>query len=712
MNPAVYYLSSLETNIPYVPVGVDMPDGKTWDQYNLNTSVYSDGTPIPRFGPNSGAAWAALTTGGCRFYANDSGNANLYGRLYNWYAVNGIDGTGITKDIAPEGWRVAELGDWQGLSTAIGGNSVAGGLLKETGTTYWLTSTTPGTNTYGFGARGGGLASGVSGVFDNIKVAGYWWPFGATADRQAIMTYNSAALNLTSTQGLANRGYSVRLIKRDIEIPGFTTTLGTILAKSVTTGGFIPTDYTEIPSEVGIAWSTLSNPNIIANNSIVYPSPYSLGPYSINLPGLSPNTTYNIRAYAKLISGTAYANNVSFTTRNGVAALTTDAASSITASTATCGGNITDDGGDAITARGVCWNTISGPTIANSKTIDGGGTGSFTSSITGLSSAETYYVRAYATNSVTTTYGNEQSFMTSIGTGLILDLYPSAHHAYSLRKLRTLYTGAALRVRRTVGATTVIVDVNFDTTTGAVALTSLISLPPVSGTTTATTLGQFAAIAGYGTPDAGVPANQNIFVVTWFDQSGNGKNPTQATPGNQPRLVSSTTADLERSGGKVAVRFTKASGESLSMADTTANINNMSSYWVGQFVGTTGSQIGYAVGVSNRFYFPFTGGTLVYAGYGGSATAITLESSLSTSRRLYELLAPTPGSTTLAQGWSNGAAGGTRAIATAATSNIQIGTGGGNYFDGYIQEIIGWQSNAGRLGKEININTYWTIYIP
>ena len=72
------------------------------------------------------------------------------------------------------------------------------------------------------------------------------------------------------------------------------------------------------------------------------------------------------------------------------------------ATTATSGGNITSDGGATITAREVCWNTSVGPTIANSKTIDGTGTGIFVSSVTGLTAGTIYYIRAYATNSAGT----------------------------------------------------------------------------------------------------------------------------------------------------------------------------------------------------------------------------------------------------------------------------------------------------------------------
>lgn len=93
--------------------------------------------------------------------------------------------------------------------------------------------------------------------------------------------------------------------------------------------------------------------------------------------------------------------------------LTTTAVSSIANTTATCGGNITNQGSSAVTARGVCWSTAQNPTIANSKTTDGSGIGSFTSNLTGLATNTTYYVRAYATNSTGTTYGTQHNFTTS-----------------------------------------------------------------------------------------------------------------------------------------------------------------------------------------------------------------------------------------------------------------------------------------------------------
>ncbi|MGE4288552.1 MAG: two-component regulator propeller domain-containing protein [Salinivirgaceae bacterium] len=92
--------------------------------------------------------------------------------------------------------------------------------------------------------------------------------------------------------------------------------------------------------------------------------------------------------------------------------VTTTAISAIAQTTATSGGNVISDGGAEVTARGICWNTTANPTIANSITSDGTGTGEYTSSLSGLTANTTYYVRAYATNSEGTAYGNEINFTT------------------------------------------------------------------------------------------------------------------------------------------------------------------------------------------------------------------------------------------------------------------------------------------------------------
>lgn len=126
--------------------------------------------------------------------------------------------------------------------------------------------------------------------------------------------------------------------------------------------------------------------------------------------GLTAGTTYHYRIVGTNSDGTSYGNDMTVTP--GAAVLTTTAASAITMTTATSGGNITSDGGAAVTARGVCWATTANPTITSPHTTDGSGTGTFTSNITGLSSNTVYHVRAYATNSAGTWYGDDKTFST------------------------------------------------------------------------------------------------------------------------------------------------------------------------------------------------------------------------------------------------------------------------------------------------------------
>jgi hypothetical protein len=128
-----------------------------------------------------------------------------------------------------------------------------------------------------------------------------------------------------------------------------------------------------------------------------------------------PGTRYYVRSYATNNVGTTYGNVISFTTLPASipSGITTNNITSITKNTASGGGNITSSGGLTITARGVCWsNTSSAPTVSNSRSSDGTGTGSFLSSLTNLLPGTTYYVRAYATNNIGTGYGNTITFTT------------------------------------------------------------------------------------------------------------------------------------------------------------------------------------------------------------------------------------------------------------------------------------------------------------
>jgi uncharacterized protein (TIGR02145 family) len=197
-------------------------------------------------------------------------------------------------------------------------------------------------------------------------------------------------------------------------IPTVTTNaISSITTTTATSGGNITSDGGATITARGICWSTTANPTIALTTKTVDGT--GIGAFTSSITGLAANTRYYVRAYATNSVGTAYGADSVFTTSGAtVATLTTTAASIITGTTATCGGNITSDGGVTITARGICWSTSANPTIAlATKTVDGTGTGVFTSSITGLTANTLYYVRAYATNSVGAAYGTQQTFTTS-----------------------------------------------------------------------------------------------------------------------------------------------------------------------------------------------------------------------------------------------------------------------------------------------------------
>src|ERR1035437_8543587 len=202
--------------------------------------------------------------------------------------------------------------------------------------------------------------------------------------------------------------------KKEPVLPTLTTSdVTNVTINSATSGGSITKDGGAAVTARGVCWATVANPTI--TDSFTSDSK-GTGSFTSAITGLTSNTLYHIRAYATNSAGTAYGNDVSFTTTPIVVpTLTTTIISSITLTTAVSGGNITSDGNGAITARGVCWATTSTPTITNSLTTDSTGTGSFTSNLTGLLPATTYYVRAYATNSAGTAYGNEISFTTAVG---------------------------------------------------------------------------------------------------------------------------------------------------------------------------------------------------------------------------------------------------------------------------------------------------------
>ena len=140
---------------------------QVWMAENLATTKYNDNSSITKVTGN--AEWIALTTEAYCWYANDETTYKpLYGAIYNWFAVN-------EGNLCPTGWRVPTDEDWTALTTFLLGETVAGGKLKEAGTTHWLTPNTGATNETGFTALPGGYRFRVTGTFADAGKLSYWW---------------------------------------------------------------------------------------------------------------------------------------------------------------------------------------------------------------------------------------------------------------------------------------------------------------------------------------------------------------------------------------------------------------------------------------------------------------------------------------------------------------------------------------------------------
>lgn len=265
-----------------------------------------------------------------------------------------------------------------------------------------------------------------------------------TTNGTGIGTFTSNITGLTHGTTYYLRAYSTNSIGTSYGVELSFKTIAVILPtistrpiSSLTTataisGGNITSNGGATIIARGVCWSIFQNPTILNSNTT---DGTGTGLFDSNIKELTPGKTYYLRAYATNFVGTSYGNEISFTTLNGIITLTTMTISSNSVSSAISGGNVISDGGSSVTAKGICWNTSTNPTIElSTKTTDGNGTGFFKSELSNLVQGTNYYLRAYATNAVGTTYGNEISFYAGIEIGLryaggiIFYIDNSGHH--------------------------------------------------------------------------------------------------------------------------------------------------------------------------------------------------------------------------------------------------------------------------------------------
>lgn len=140
---------------------------QVWTAKNLDVTTYRNGDVIPQV--TDPTQWATLKTGAWCYYNNDSANGAIYGKLYNWYAVNDPRG------LAPTGYHIPSDAEWTTLTTFLGGETVAGGKMKATGTALWSTPNIDATNTSGFTGLPGGFRGNDGWSFVFVGSYGNWW---------------------------------------------------------------------------------------------------------------------------------------------------------------------------------------------------------------------------------------------------------------------------------------------------------------------------------------------------------------------------------------------------------------------------------------------------------------------------------------------------------------------------------------------------------
>lgn len=193
-------VTDVEGNVyPTIKIGQ-----QEWMVENLKTATYNDGTSISNVTDN--AAWANLSSAAFSWVGNDVANKDVYGALYNWYAVDSMK-------LCPIGWSIPSADNWSPLVSTEGGALAAGGRMKEVGTTLWQAPNTGATDESGFSARPAG-ARDLTGAFVYKGQYAFWWcsdekllSLPATASFLHVSAADAAA---QSGQAQLPTGHSVR----------------------------------------------------------------------------------------------------------------------------------------------------------------------------------------------------------------------------------------------------------------------------------------------------------------------------------------------------------------------------------------------------------------------------------------------------------------------------------------------------------------------
>ena len=270
-----------------------------WMSQNLDIATYRNGDIIPQV--TDPTAWNNLTTGAWCYYNNDPANGLIYGKLYNWYAVNDPRG------LAPNGWHIPTDTEWNTLSASLGGDAISGGKMKSNSNTW--TSNSGASNSSGFSGLPGGVRNDSGSPFYRIGSYSYFWSSttgGSGAWYRSLENSNSV---LSRYDGYFGYGFSIRCVK-DEPAP--------FQAPAIVQNGLLlnldaanPASY----SGSGTTWNDLSGNNnhgtLAANNSGSLPV-FQNGSFYFNgtssyvsiVSSVIPNSgSFSVSTWAKMSSG-------------------------------------------------------------------------------------------------------------------------------------------------------------------------------------------------------------------------------------------------------------------------------------------------------------------------------------------------------------------------------------------------------------------------
>jgi len=400
-------------------------------------------------------------------------------------------------------------------SATLGGNVTAdgGASVTERGIVYATTANPTTANTKV------AIGSGMGNFSQNIT--------GLTA----ATTYHvrAYAINSVGTSYGGDSTFTTLPIPPSFAPTVRTSSAFNVTATSALLGGSVLDSGTSSIIERGVVFSTSPNPTL-ANSKRIFPNPSVV---ALSVTGLTPSTLYHVRFYATNSTGTGYGGDSTFTTLpipTAAPKVSTAQASLVGVTSATLGGNVSDSGTATVTERGIVYATTANPTTANTKVIIGSGIGSFSQNITGLTAATTYHVRAYAINSVGTSYGGDSTFttasvpVTSLTLSTSFDPFVTCEGIASSEQQFTV-SGVNLSSDVTVNAPT---GFEISLTLGGTYAASL-NLTPVSGTLAITTLYIRLSSAATGVPAGNISAASTGAITQ--NQSINGTvNPAPAKP--------------------------------------------------------------------------------------------------------------------------------------------------------------------------------------